>query len=167
MAHTHIMNDESPTPEQIRAARKAAGLTQAEAGQAIHATRRAWQAWELGTNRMHPAFWELFKIKTEDGIERIGGSALRMKSYAPLLDMLVHKVFESLSPRTSNTLRTDGIYYVGELVQRTENELLSIPNMGKKSINELKDAVAQHGLELGMHLPGWVSPDEYLPPSGS
>lgn len=53
----------SPTPEQVLAARKAAGLTQSQAAELVHATRRAWQLWESGDRRMHPAFFELFEHK--------------------------------------------------------------------------------------------------------
>jgi DNA-binding transcriptional regulator YiaG len=53
----------NPSPEEIRAAREAAGLTQTAAAEIIHATCRAWQQWESGDRRMHPAFWELFCTK--------------------------------------------------------------------------------------------------------
>jgi putative transcriptional regulator len=54
----------SPTPEQIRAAREAAGLTQAAAATLIQCSRRAWVKWERGERQIHPAMWELFLIKT-------------------------------------------------------------------------------------------------------
>jgi len=54
---------ETPTPAQIRAAREAAGLTQAEASNLVHVTCRAWQMWEIGDQTMHPGFWELFNLK--------------------------------------------------------------------------------------------------------
>lgn len=53
----------NPTPEAIRAAREAAGLTQTAAAALIHGTMRAWQDWEAGARRMHPGLWELFQIK--------------------------------------------------------------------------------------------------------
>ena len=53
----------SPTPEQIRAARLAAHLTQTAAGELLHTTCRTWQQWEAGDRAMHPAFWELFQRK--------------------------------------------------------------------------------------------------------
>jgi DNA-binding transcriptional regulator YiaG len=56
----------NPTPEQIKAARKAAGITQTEAGALVHTTVRVWQQWEKGDRRMHPAFWELFQLKMPD-----------------------------------------------------------------------------------------------------
>jgi len=54
----------SPTPERVRAAREAAGLSQSSAAELIHSGLRAWQEWEAGNRRMHPAFWELFKLKS-------------------------------------------------------------------------------------------------------
>lgn len=52
-----------PSPEEIRAARQTARLTQTEAGALIHTTCRTWQQWEAGDRKMHQAFWELFRIK--------------------------------------------------------------------------------------------------------
>lgn len=53
----------NPTPDEIRAARHDAGLTQTEAAALIYCTLRGWQDWEGGQRRMHAAFWELFQIK--------------------------------------------------------------------------------------------------------
>lgn len=53
-----------PDSEEIRARRQAAGLTQSEAAGLVHAGLRAWQKWEGGERQMHPAFWELFQLKT-------------------------------------------------------------------------------------------------------
>jgi DNA-binding transcriptional regulator YiaG len=53
----------NPTPEEVRAAREAAGLSQTAAAALIHCALRGWQEWEAGNRRMHPAFWELFRIK--------------------------------------------------------------------------------------------------------
>lgn len=53
----------NPTPDEIVAARLAAGLTQTAAGALLHTSLRAWQQWEAGDRRMHPALWELFRIK--------------------------------------------------------------------------------------------------------
>lgn len=53
----------NPAPEEVRAAREAAGLTQTAAAGLLHTTCRVWQQWEIGDRRMHPAFWELFRIK--------------------------------------------------------------------------------------------------------
>ena len=54
-----------PEPDDIRAARTAAGLTQTEAGDVVHASLRTWQQWEAGDRKMHPGLFELFKLKTE------------------------------------------------------------------------------------------------------
>lgn len=54
----------NPAPAEIRAAREAAELSQAAAGALVHTTVRTWQQWEAGDRRMHPAFWELFRIKS-------------------------------------------------------------------------------------------------------
>lgn len=53
----------NPSPEQIAEARQAAGLTQSASADLLHTSTRSWQQWEKGDRRMHPAFWELFKIK--------------------------------------------------------------------------------------------------------
>jgi putative transcriptional regulator len=53
----------TPSPEEIRAAREAAGLTQTQAAELIHGTMRGWQEYEAGNRRMHPGLWELFNLK--------------------------------------------------------------------------------------------------------
>jgi len=53
-----------PNPSEIREARKLLGITQAEAAKMVHSTCRVWQQWEAGDRKMHPAFWELFRIKS-------------------------------------------------------------------------------------------------------
>jgi DNA-binding transcriptional regulator YiaG len=55
-----------PAPEDIRAARLAAGLTQTAAGELLHTALRTWQQWEAGDRKMHPAVWELFRIKSKE-----------------------------------------------------------------------------------------------------
>ena len=52
-----------PSPAEIRAAREAAGLTQSQAAALVRSGLRSWQQWESGDRKMHPAFWELFRIK--------------------------------------------------------------------------------------------------------
>lgn len=54
----------NPTPEEVRAARESAGLSQTSAAERIHSTLRTWQDWEAGKARMHPGLWELFRIKS-------------------------------------------------------------------------------------------------------
>ena len=60
-----------------------------------------------------------------------------------------------LTVRSANCLKAESIHYIGDLVQRTEVELLKTPNLGKKSLTEIKDVLAQHGLTLGMKLENW------------
>jgi DNA-directed RNA polymerase subunit alpha len=64
-----------------------------------------------------------------------------------------------LTVRSANCLKAENIYYIGDLIQRTEVELLKTPNLGKKSLTEIKEVLAQRGLSLGMKLDNW-------PPAG-
>jgi len=64
-----------------------------------------------------------------------------------------------LTVRSANCLKAENIHYIGDLVQRTEVELLRTPNLGKKSLTEIKEVLQSHGLMLGMRLEGW-------PPTG-
>jgi DNA-directed RNA polymerase subunit alpha len=60
-----------------------------------------------------------------------------------------------LSVRSANCLKNDNIVYIGDLVQKTEAEMLRTPNFGRKSLNEIKEVLAQMGLHLGMEVTGW------------
>ncbi|MEI6458826.1 MAG: DNA-directed RNA polymerase subunit alpha [Pseudomonadota bacterium] len=60
-----------------------------------------------------------------------------------------------LTVRSANCLKAENIHYIGDLVQRTEVELLRTPNLGKKSLTEIKEVLESHGLSLGMRLDGW------------
>ncbi|MDH5611191.1 MAG: DNA-directed RNA polymerase subunit alpha [Gammaproteobacteria bacterium] len=60
-----------------------------------------------------------------------------------------------LTVRSANCLKAESIYYIGDLIQRTEVELLRTPNLGKKSLTEIKDVLASHGLSLGLQLDNW------------
>jgi len=60
-----------------------------------------------------------------------------------------------LTVRSANCLKAESIYYVGDLIQKTEVELLKTPNLGKKSLTEIKEVLAQHSLSLGMKLDSW------------
>ncbi len=69
---------------------------------------------------------------------------------------LLKKVDElELSVRSANCLKNDNIIYIGDLVQKTEAEMLRTPNFGRKSLNEIKEVLASMGLHLGMDVPGW------------
>ena len=72
---------------------------------------------------------------------------------------LLKKVDElELSVRSANCLKNDNIVYIGDLIQKTEAEMLRTPNFGRKSLNEIKEVLASMGLHLGMEVPNW-SPD--------
>jgi DNA-directed RNA polymerase subunit alpha len=66
-----------------------------------------------------------------------------------------------LTVRSANCLKAESIYYIGDLIQRTEVELLKTPNLGKKSLTEIKDVLASRGLSLGMRLENWPPPGLY------
>tara|TARA_Y100001960_G_C14216026_1_gene606646 strand:- start:41 stop:628 length:588 start_codon:yes stop_codon:yes gene_type:complete len=69
---------------------------------------------------------------------------------------LLRKVDElELSVRSANCLKNDNIVYIGDLIQKTESEMLRTPNFGRKSLNEIKEVLAQMGLHLGMEISDW------------
>lgn len=75
----------------------------------------------------------------------------------PEIDPLLLRPIDDLelTVRSANCLKAESIHYVGDLVQRTEVELLKTPNLGKKSLSEIKEVLASHGLSLGMRLENW------------
>ena len=79
------------------------------------------------------------------------------QQFDPLLLRPVDEL--ELTVRSANCLKAENIYYIGDLIQRTENELLKTPNLGRKSLNEIKEVLASRGLTLGMRLESW-------PPAG-
>ena len=82
------------------------------------------------------------------------------RSAAQFDPVLLRPVDElELTVRSANCLKAENIYYIGDLIQRTENELLKTPNLGRKSLNEIKEVLASRGLTLGMRLENW-------PPAG-
>ena len=82
-------------------------------------------------------------------------------SRAPLVDPILMRPVDDLelTVRSANCLKAENIFYIGDLIQRTENELLKTPNLGRKSLNEIKEVLASRGLTLGMKLENW-------PPAG-
>ena len=76
---------------------------------------------------------------------------------APQVDPILLRPVDDLelTVRSANCLKAENIYYIGDLIQRTENELLKTPNLGRKSLNEIKDVLAARGLSLGMKLDSW------------
>ena len=86
----------------------------------------------------------------------IGGTAEPETNSNQLNRFLLKKVDElELSVRSANCLKNDNIIYIGDLVQKTEAEMLRTPNFGRKSLNEIKEVLASMGLRLGMEIPGW------------
>jgi DNA-directed RNA polymerase subunit alpha len=85
------------------------------------------------------------------------GASAASQQFDPILLRPVDEL--ELTVRSANCLKAENIYYIGDLIQRTENELLKTPNLGRKSLNEIKEVLAQRGLTLGMRLENW-------PPAG-
>jgi DNA-directed RNA polymerase subunit alpha len=96
-----------------------------------------------------------------DGV--VGGSPLLSapRGGGPSIDPILLRPVDDLelTVRSANCLKAENIYYIGDLIQRTENELLKTPNLGRKSLNEIKEVLASRGLTLGMRLENW-------PPAG-
>ncbi|WP_225721436.1 DNA-directed RNA polymerase subunit alpha [Candidatus Vallotiella sp. (ex Adelges kitamiensis)] len=92
-----------------------------------------------------------------EGTEAVAETPLRVPQINPMLLRLVDDL--ELTVRSANCLKAEHIYYIGDLIQRTENELLKTPNLGRKSLNEIKEVLASRGLMLGMRLENW-------PPAG-
>ena len=78
-------------------------------------------------------------------------------SRSPQVDPILLRPVDDLelTVRSANCLKAENIYYIGDLIQRTENELLKTPNLGRKSLNEIKEVLASRGLTLGMKLENW------------
>jgi len=89
-------------------------------------------------------------ITSEDQIEKSGGSTIEVD---PILLRSIDDL--ELTVRSANCLKAERIYYIGDLIQRTEVDLLKTPNLGKKSLTEIKDVLAARGLSLGMRLENW------------
>jgi DNA-directed RNA polymerase subunit alpha len=84
-------------------------------------------------------------------------AAQQTKAGAGTIDpILLRPVDElELTVRSANCLKAENIYYIGDLIQRTETELLKTPNLGRKSLNEIKEVLASRGLTLGARLENW------------
>ena len=95
-----------------------------------------------------------------EGSELAAFDAPAQRSSQQFDPILLRPVDElELTVRSANCLKAENIYYIGDLIQRTENELLKTPNLGRKSLNEIKEVLASRGLTLGMRLENW-------PPAG-
>ncbi|MEZ5653453.1 MAG: DNA-directed RNA polymerase subunit alpha [Burkholderiaceae bacterium] len=90
----------------------------------------------------------------EGGIEQV---VEQQVGRGPQVDPILMRPVDDLelTVRSANCLKAENIYYIGDLIQRTENELLKTPNLGRKSLNEIKEVLASRGLTLGMRLENW------------
>jgi len=86
-----------------------------------------------------------------------GTPVLAEQSKTPPVDPILLRPVDDLelTVRSANCLKAENIYYIGDLIQRTETELLKTPNLGRKSLNEIKEVLASRGLTLGMKLENW------------
>jgi len=90
-------------------------------------------------------FEEPTKEKAQDNVPELAFNPALLKKVDEL----------ELSVRSANCLKNDNIVYIGDLIQKTEAEMLRTPNFGRKSLNEIKEVLAQMGLHLGMDVPNW------------
>ena len=93
---------------------------------------------------------------------QLEGTAMPMEApKSPTVDPILLRPVDDLelTVRSANCLKAENIYYIGDLIQRSETELLKTPNLGRKSLNEIKEVLASRGLTLGMKLENW-------PPAG-
>jgi DNA-directed RNA polymerase subunit alpha len=100
------------------------------------------------------AFFAQIDVSTVEatGMGALGGN----KSQSTIDPILLRPVDElELTVRSANCLKAENIYYIGDLIQRTETELLKTPNLGRKSLNEIKEVLASRGLTLGARLENW------------
>jgi DNA-directed RNA polymerase subunit alpha len=90
-------------------------------------------------------------------IDLKGTTEERPRQEEPEVDPILLRPVDDLelTVRSANCLKAENIYYIGDLIQRTEVELLKTPNLGKKSLTEIKDVLASKGLSLGMRLENW------------
>ena len=90
-----------------------------------------------------------------------GTPALTEQPKAPQIDPILLRPVDDLelTVRSANCLKSENIFYIGDLIQCSEHELLKAPNLGRKSLNEIKEVLASRGLSLGMKLENW-------PPAG-
>ena len=90
-------------------------------------------------------------------VELKSPEAISEEKKEPEMDPLLLRPVDDLelTVRSANCLKAENIFYIGDLIQRSEFELLKTPNLGKKSLTEIKDVLAQHGLSLGMKLENW------------
>jgi DNA-directed RNA polymerase subunit alpha len=100
---------------------------------------------------------QLSEFAALESTEAVGELSLHAPQIEPILLQPVDEL--ELTVRSANCLKAENIYYIGDLVQRTETELLKTPNLGRKSLNEIKEALAARGLKLAMQLENWPPPN--------
>ncbi|MGS0756610.1 DNA-directed RNA polymerase subunit alpha [Roseateles sp. GG27B] len=93
------------------------------------------------------------QLQGTDLVDAFDQPAQRSSSFDPILLRPVDEL--ELTVRSANCLKAENIYYIGDLIQRTETELLKTPNLGRKSLNEIKEVLASRGLTLGARLENW------------
>ena len=111
--------------------------------------------------RSHPPRRRILKDQLSVFVDLQGEEEASTKVSEMQFDPLLLRPVDELelTVRSANCLKAENIHYIGDLVQRTEVELLRTPNLGKKSLTEIKEVLQSHGLMLGMRLDGW-------PPAG-
>ena len=92
-------------------------------------------------------------VTFEEPAKEVTAEAIPELAFNPALLKKVDEL--ELSVRSANCLKNDNIVYIGDLIQKTEAEMLRTPNFGRKSLNEIKEVLAQMGLHLGMEVPNW------------
>ncbi|MBC7161194.1 DNA-directed RNA polymerase subunit alpha [Immundisolibacter sp.] len=109
---------------------------------------------EEAIRRAATILYEQFAVFVElQGGAAPGRSREMVGDIDPILMQPVEEL--ELTVRSANCLKAENIHFIGDLIQRTEADLLRTPNLGKKSLNEIKEILARHGLSLGMRLEGW------------
>jgi DNA-directed RNA polymerase subunit alpha len=92
-------------------------------------------------------------VNFEEPVKEVPAEQVTELAFNPALLKKVDEL--ELSVRSANCLKNDNIVYIGDLIQKTEAEMLRTPNFGRKSLNEIKEVLASMGLHLGMEVPDW------------
>ncbi len=95
-------------------------------------------------------------VDLDDEVAKLAGTATASQSFDPILSRPVDDL--ELTVRSANCLKAEHIRFIGDLIQKTEHELLKTPNLGRKSLDEIQSQLESRGLQLGTELVGWDSP---------